>query len=84
MNINIKDVLTLSDENKYCVVSKTEYQGKMYYYLIDLNDSGNIKFCFQNQNELTEVEDAEEIRKLIPLFYDAAKDILKELIESNK
>ena len=34
--IDIKDILTLDDNNKYIVVSKVNYEGKIYYYLITL------------------------------------------------
>ena len=31
--IDIKDVLTLDDKNEYVVVSKINYESKIYYYL---------------------------------------------------
>ena len=36
--LNIKDIVTLSDDNQYQVISKTEYEGLIYYYIVDIND----------------------------------------------
>ena len=38
--------MTLSDNNKYQVISKTIYEKITYYYLVDINDISNIKFLF--------------------------------------
>ena len=37
MIINIKDTLTLDDNNEYVVISKINYESKNYYYLLDKN-----------------------------------------------
>ena len=66
--IDIKDTITLSDDNKYVVVSKAIMDNITYFYLIDINNYSNIKFCYQDKNELVEVEDKEFIQKLLPLF----------------
>ena len=36
--IEIKDIVTLSDHNEYQVVSKVDYEYRIYYYLIDINE----------------------------------------------
>lgn len=70
--INVKDVITLSDKNEYVVVSKADYEGKTYYYLIDINHEENMKFCYEESKEekiaLVEVMDQTLIQKLIVLF----------------
>ena len=38
MNIDIKDVITLDDNNEYVVVNKVNYNDKNYYYLRDMED----------------------------------------------
>jgi hypothetical protein len=76
MTINIKDILTLSDNNDYVVVSKANYENKTYYYLIDKLDSGKILFCYQDNDELVEVRDKDLNTKLLPLFL---KGSLKEI-----
>ena len=39
MNINIRDILTLDDDNRYVVVSKIYYNGKDYLYLVDTENN---------------------------------------------
>ena len=34
--IQIKDVVTLSDQNEYLVVSKVDHEDRNYYYLVDI------------------------------------------------
>ena len=84
MNIDIKDIITLSDDNEYVVASKASYQGKIYYYLIDKAKNENLKFCVEkSENQsLIEVEDEALIQKLSPLFFEAAStSITKEDLE---
>ncbi len=78
MNINIKDVLTLSDDNRYVVASKAKYENKEYLYLIDIKNNENIKFCYLNGDEVVESDDKELNTKLIPLFYDKIKPLFIE------
>ncbi len=73
MTINIKDTLTLDDNNEYVVISKINYENKNYYYLLDKNNEENIKFCYEDNEELVEIEDKNLTTKLLPLFVEAAK-----------
>jgi len=84
MNIGIKDIIILSDDNEYVVVSKAKYQNNAYYYLIDKNNNENLKFCIEKteSKSFLEIEDADLIQKLLPLFLDASsKAITKEDLE---
>ncbi len=74
--MNIKDIVTLSDDHKYQVVSKTIYEETTYYYLVDINDITNIKFLYENIDRLTEVSDSELISILLPKFLSEIKDLL--------
>lgn len=76
MIINIKDTLFLEDNNEYVVVSKIDYENKKYYCLIDINNSENLKFCYQENDELVELNDKELNTELLPFFYKASKDSL--------
>ncbi len=76
MNINIKDILTLDDDNDYMVISKAKYNNKNYYYLMDNNNSTNILFCYEDKDELVEIKDKDLTTKLLPLFF---KEIQVEL-----
>ena len=78
MNINIKDVLTLSDDKKYIVVSKIYYSGKDYLYLVDIDDNENLKFCYLDNDEVVEISDKELNTRLLPLFFGKVKNMLKE------
>jgi hypothetical protein len=74
--IEIKDIVTLSDQNEYQVVSKVDFEYRIYYYLVDINEISNVKFLYENQDKLTEVEDEELVSKLLPMFYNEIKDII--------
>ena len=80
MNVEIKDLITLSDGNKYVVCSKVNYQEKNYLYLIDIDNIENIKFGIVKQREnkkfITEIKNDELIRQLLSLFYNEAKHII--------
>ena len=77
---NEKDILTLSDKNKYAVVSKETLDDKIYYYLMDI-DNLNVMFCFERDNKLVEVNDAEEIKRLVSIFSKNMRKKLKEIKE---
>ena len=79
MTINIKDTLTLDDNNEYVVVSKINDDDKNYFYLIDKNDNSNVKFCYQDNDELVELNDKELVTRLLPLFVENAKGELEDL-----
>lgn len=81
MNINVMDVLTLSDKNKYIVANKAFYGDKDYLFLIDLNNKKNVKFCYQRNDEIVESTDKELNTKLLQLFYN---EIMKLLEKDNK
>ena len=41
--MEMRDVITLDDNNKYAIISKIDYEGKKYYYLVDINNPENLK-----------------------------------------
>ena len=85
--MNIKDLLTLSDNNEYVVVSKTIYEDKSYLYLVDINNNENLKFCLERKDEqgyiVDEIEDTTLIQKLLPLFYESSKNIIEEILKKD-
>jgi len=84
MEVNIKDIIILSDNNNYVVVSKIVYQGNTYYYLIDKDNNENLKFCIEKpeNNSLLEVNDSNLIQQLLPMFLEASSNaITKEDLE---
>lgn len=68
MNIDANDLIALSDKNEYVVVSKLIYNDKEYYYIADINDSYNVKFCYRENDELIVVKDSELIMHLACLI----------------
>ena len=75
MNIEIKDRVTLEDNNEYVVASKAFYGNQTYYYLVDINNTGNIKFCYLEDDSFVELDDKDLTTKLLPMFFNAAKDL---------
>ncbi|MCL2400820.1 MAG: hypothetical protein FWC91_13880 [Defluviitaleaceae bacterium] len=80
MDIEIKDTITLSDKRKYLVVSKVQHQNNTYYYLVDEQENENVKFCLEKAgaNTLLEINDANLIQNLLPLFSSKTKQHLEE------
>lgn len=76
--INVKDVVTLEDNKEYCVASKTVFEGNTYYFLVEIEDTKNIKICREsienNSLILTEVEDTNSIQKLLFAFNESNKN----------
>lgn len=79
MIANIKDVITLDDDNDYVVVSKIKYDNKYYYYLIDMNKRSNIKFCYEDGEYLVQFSDSKLIEKLLPQFLKVSKTEIENL-----
>ena len=76
MTINIKDILTLDDNNEYVVVNKIFYDSKNYYYPADLNNNTNVKSCYVDKDELVEINDKALNTKLLSLFANSSKNII--------
>ena len=79
--IDVKDIVTLSDDNKYAVVSKAKLDDIIYYYLLDIYDSGNFKFGYLEDDSLIVVDDIDTIKRLVPLFATNLRGILKDIKE---
>ena len=74
--MEIRDIITLDDNNKYVIASKVNDGGNNYYYLVDVNKPENLMFCYEDKEDLVELKDKELATKLLPLFYEASKDLL--------
>lgn len=80
MNIDIKDVITLDGKEKYIVTSKTNYENKIYYLLVNENNISDVKFCYEKGNNvLAESEDKDINQKLLPLFLKASREAIKDI-----
>jgi len=79
--LEIKDIVSLDDGNNYAVVSKTKLDGKTYYYLMDIENNNNYKFCYEkkdNKSKLILEKDKLVIKKLLRLFAIDLRKTLKE------
>ena len=74
--MEIKDIVKLSDDNDYQVISKVNYEGLNYYYLVDMNDMAKSKFLYEDGEDLTEIDDPELMERLIPKLFAEIKDLL--------
>ena len=68
MNINEKDIITLSNDIDYIVVKKVYYNNLAYYYIANINDLADVKFLYEDNNELVEIEEKNHIRTLIDIM----------------
>ncbi len=81
--INLRNIITLSDDNEYIVVGKIDYEDTIYYYLVDINKNDNVKFCYQKDDGLVELNDSNLIKELIPLFSKQAMEEINNYIKEN-
>ncbi len=65
--INVNDVIKLSDNNEYLVVSKVNYENNIYLYLVNINNI-NVKFVELNYNQVIEVTDNDILDELLKLI----------------
>ena len=62
-----RDIVKLDNNVDYIVVSKVEYEGKIYYYLLEINGT-NVLICYERNDELVDVKDKELCGTLIDMF----------------
>ena len=64
MIIELKDLLTI-DDKEYTVANITKVKNKTYYFLINIDNYSDFKFCFIENDELYEELDKDNIIELI-------------------
>jgi len=81
MNIEEKDIIVLSDDNQYVVIKKVNINNINFYYVSDINDKGNIKFLYEDGNELVEIDNKELLDKVLVEMFKTIDldDYLREL-----
>lgn len=62
------ELLTLSNDKEYAVVSSIIYQGSNYVYLLDTDVYKDYKLCKYEDENLTVVKDEELLKTLITKF----------------
>ena len=76
--MSIRDIVTLDNDEDYVVASKVTTPMNVFYYLTNLKEPTDMIVCREDQGELEEIIDPQVVAKLIPLFFENAKDILGE------
>ena len=65
MNLEIGDVVTLSDNNEYAVALTTRLEDKDIYYLTDIANEENFKIGYKDNNQFVEVKDEKKMQEYI-------------------
>lgn len=80
MKVEKGNIVTLSDDIQYIVLSRVEYDNKNYLYLTSMEEEPKIKICCENKEndvlKLCIVTDIKLINKLILLFDNDIQSIL--------
>lgn len=85
MNIDVNDQITLSDGIVYLVAGKVNYNEKVYFLLVDINNFANTKCCYENSenHSVGVVSDKKLIQKLLPKFMDSQNEAyIDSLVDS--
>lgn len=76
MDITVDSIITLENDEKYIVIDKIMYQNINYYFIVDINDEKNFKFCYIENDELVETKNDNLIGVLMLLI--SKKEISNE------
>lgn len=74
MNIEIEDILTLDDDKEYIVISKANLENINYYFLIEDSDNPSTMFCYEDNDELIDINDSKLIKKISPYLYKSIRN----------
>ena len=64
------DLLTLADNNEYCVVDKFVDRNITYVYLVDTKNNANILFGKLVDDRIVELDDPDELERVIKIIYN--------------
>ncbi len=78
------ELLNLSNNKEYVVVSSIMYQEANYVYLLDTDTYKDYKLCKYENDVLKKVEDEELLKTLITKFNSDLKDNLAKIIAENQ
>ncbi len=74
MKLSIYDLVTLSDDKRYIIVSIINHNDINYYLLCDENNPKQYMFCYLKENKLVKVKD-NSLYQILSL--KITKDLLK-------
>ena len=66
--MNLNDIIKLSDNNSYLVLSKILYNDIYYFYIVDIMDNFNFKIVTNINDNIMEIKDNKILDKIIKLM----------------
>ncbi len=84
IRIQVKDMVVLEDDHTYAVTASAILENIEYYFLVDINNSQNIKIGYQDKEEIVMIEDQSIIKSLMPKFGQSVIKTIKEFLPSEK
>lgn len=78
------ELVELSNNKEYAVVSSIIYQAANYVYLLDTDTYKDFKFCKYEEEKVKIVKDEELIKILITKFNTDLKDNLASIIKESE
>lgn len=78
------ELLTLSNDKEYAVVSSIIYQGANYVYLLDTDVYKDYKLCKYEDENLTVVKDEELLKTLITKFNSDLKNNVSNIFKDKE
>jgi len=78
-----EELITLSNNKEYSVVSSIIYEGSNYVCLIDTDSYKDYKFCLYENDELIVVKDHDLIEVLISKFNSDLKTNIAKIINQD-
>lgn len=66
--MNLNDIIKLSDNNNYLVLSKILYNDIYYFYIVDIMDNFNFKIVTNINDNIMEIKDNKILDKIIKLM----------------
>ena len=66
--MNLNDIIKLSYNNNYLVLSKILYNDIYYFYIVDIMDNFNFKIVTNINDNIMEIKDNKILDKIIKLM----------------
>lgn len=78
------ELINLSNNKEYAVVSSIIYQGANYVYLLDTDTYKDFKFCKYEEEKVKLVKDEELVKVLIAKFNTDLKENLASIVKDSE
>ena len=82
--MDIADILKLCDGKDYIIISKTNYEHKIYLCLVNMNDKNDVKFGYLDNDEIVLVKKEDLSSTLVLKLLKSMTDTINKTIEDNK